>query len=122
MPEGLFREIRKLEVRLEDFLKENEEFVKELRTCLEKLKELNRNLEELGASSSPEKIKMLMKLRLESTKALNEALKKGSRAEHEKSHLSESYGALVLALEEEFQSLNLMTTAVQTHRKLSPKK
>jgi len=110
MPEGLFREIRKLEVRLEDFLKENEEFMKELRTCLEKLRELNKNLEKSGASSSPGKIKILMKLRLETTKAFNEAMKKGSRAEHEKSHLLESYGALVLALEEEFQNLNLMTT------------
>lgn len=110
MPERLFREIRKLEVRLEDFLKENGEFVKELRICLEKLKELNRNLEKIRVSPSPEKIKMLMELRLEATRALNEALKKGSRAEHEKSHLLESYGALFLALEEEFQNLDLMTT------------
>jgi len=107
MPQGLLREIRKLEVRLEDFLKENEKFVKELKICLEKFKELNENLEKLEASSSPERIKVLTKLRLEAAKAFNEALKQESVAEHEKSHLLESYGALVLTLEEEFQNLYL---------------
>ena len=46
-----------------------------------------------------------MKLRLESIKALSEALQKGSKAEHERSHLLESYGALVLAMEKEFYDL-----------------
>jgi len=103
MPQGLLREIRKLEVRLEDFLKENEEFVKELRICLEKFKALNENLEKLETSPSPEKLSTLKKLRLEAAKAFNETLKQESIAEHEKSHLLESYGALILTLEEEFQ-------------------
>lgn len=107
MPQGLLREIRKLEARLEDFLKENEEFVKELGIWLEKFKELNENLEKLEAISSPEKIRMLTKLRLEAAKAFNEALKRESIAEHEKSRLLESYGALVLTLEEEFQNIHL---------------
>jgi len=57
MSKELSREIRKLKVRLEDYLKEEEEFVKQ------------------------------------------------SMAEHEKSHLLESYGALILSLEEEFREL-----------------
>ena len=102
MPEKLLREIRKLEVRLEGFLKREEVFVKGLKKCLDKFRELN-NLETLKTGTDPEEIEELMNLRLEAVKALSEALKKASQAEHEKSHLLESYGALVLALEEEFK-------------------
>jgi len=66
-------------------------FVGELRGCLEKFKELNM------------KIKELMKLRLEAIEALSESLKKESQAEHERSYLLESYGALIQAIEEKFQ-------------------
>ena len=103
MPEELFREIRKLEVRLEDFLKDEEAFVKGLRSCLEKFKELNNTIENLETKPDPKKVEELAKLRLEAIKTLNEALKRESKVEHAKSHLLESYGALVLALEEEFQ-------------------
>ena len=105
MPEELFREIRKLEVRLGDFLKENREFVDELRVCINKFKELNKSLERVNKEADPKKVEELMNLRLEAIRALSETLKKGSEAEHEKSHLMESYGALVLALEEEFREL-----------------
>lgn len=105
MPEELFREIRKLEVRLGDFLKENREFVNWLRVCINKFKELNKSLEKLKTEPGPKKVGELMNLRLEAIKALSEALRKGSEAEHEKSHLMESYGALVLALEGEFKEL-----------------
>jgi len=37
MSEEMSREIRKLEVRLEDFLKDEETFVSELRDCLKKI-------------------------------------------------------------------------------------
>jgi hypothetical protein len=45
-----------------------------------------------------------MKLGLEAVEALSEALKKESKTQHEKSHLLESYGALILSLEK-FQNL-----------------
>lgn len=98
MSKKLLREIRKLEVRLEDFLRDEDKFVKGLRLCLEKCRELHNELEK----SKPDfgQIKELMKLKLEATTAFNEALKSGSVAEHEKSHLLESYGALILAIEE----------------------
>ena len=104
MPEELSREIRKLEVRLKGFLKREEVFVKGLKKCLDKFREL-KNLETLKTGTYPEEIEELMNLRLEAIKALSEALKKASQAEHEKSHLLESYGALVLALEKEFKDL-----------------
>jgi len=103
MPEELSREILKLEARLKGFLRDEEAFVKELRSCIEKLKELDDYVEKLETKPDPKKVEELTKLRLEATKALCKALEKESKAEHEKSHLLESYGALVLALEEEFQ-------------------
>ena len=102
MPEELSREIRKLEVRLDGFLKREDVFVEGLKKCLDKFKEL-KNLKRLKTGTAPEEIEGLMNLRMEAIKALSEALKKASQAEHEKSHLLESYGALVLALEEEFK-------------------
>ena len=102
MPEELSREIRKLEVRLEDFLKDEKGFVRGLRSCLEKFKELNNSLEKLKGKPDPRQVEELMKLRLEAIRAFNEALKRGSGAEHEKSHLLESYGTLVLTMEEAF--------------------
>ena len=98
--EEMSREVRKLEARL-GFLKDEEDFVGELRSCLEKFKELNMKMSEIRLD--PRKIEESMKLRLEAIKAFSEALKKESKAEHERSHLLESYGALIQALEEEFQ-------------------
>jgi hypothetical protein len=103
MPKDLSREIRKLKVRLEDYLKEEEEFVKQLRKCLSNFTELNNTLER-SKMSNEDKGK-LTRLRIEAVKALSEALKREGVAEHERSHLLESYGALILALEEEFGEL-----------------
>lgn len=103
MPKDLSREIRKLKVRLEDYLKEEEEFVKQLRKCLSNFAELNNTLER-SKMSNEDKGK-LTRLRIEAVKALSEALKREGVAEHERSHLLESYGALILSLEEEFGEL-----------------
>jgi CRISPR/Cas system Type II protein with McrA/HNH and RuvC-like nuclease domain len=103
MPKDLSREIRKLKVRLEDYLKEEQEFVKQLRKCLSNFTELNNTLER--SKMSNEDMGKLTRLRLEAVKALSEALKREGVAEHERSHLLESYGALILSLEEEFGEL-----------------
>ena len=107
MPEGFLREILKLEARLEGFLESEEAFVKELKNCIEKMKELNGYIERLKRKSEPKKFEKLTRLRLETIKTLNGALKKESDAEEEKSHLLESYGALILALEEVRSNLEL---------------
>ena len=100
MPKDLSREIRKLEVRLEEYLKEKEEFVKQLRKCLSSFTELNNTLER--SKMSKEDKGKLTRLRIKAVKALSEALKREGAVEHERSHLLESYGALILSLEEEF--------------------
>ena len=99
MSEELLREIQKMEIRLKDYLGEEEKFVKALRKCIEKFKELNNEMLKKGAVSKKE----LMNLRLEAITTLCETLEKGSEAEHEKSHLLKSYGALMLAMEKELK-------------------
>lgn len=103
MTKELSREIRKLEVRLKEFLKEEDAFVRELEECLEKFWELNKNLEKLRTATDPRIMDELVNLREKAIEALCETLKKGSDAEHERSHLLESYGDLILALERSFR-------------------
>jgi len=98
--EELLREIQKLKIRLDDFLKEEKAFVKELRKCIEKLKDVSNRIEKLRGKPDPKTAEGLAKLRLEAVQALSEALKGESKAQHEKSHLLESYGTLILALQE----------------------
>lgn len=104
-PESLSVEIRKIEVRLAEFLEHEDEFVAELRSFLKKLKGLHESINSAEMRLDSEKVKELMKLKIEVTDAFNEALGKASKAEHEKSHLLESYGALISSLEHDFQRL-----------------
>ena len=106
MTEFLSRETRKLEVRLTEFIKEEAEFIEELKTCLDKFKKMNTQLELMKPLINSKSVKELIHLRQEATKALSNVLIKKSIVEHEQSHLLESYGALLLALEETFQTLN----------------
>lgn len=103
MSEELSRETRKLEVRLKVFLKEEEIFVKELKTGLDKFKELNKTLERLKMKAEPKMVKERVNLRLEAIKSLSKTQIKASDVEHENSHSLESYGNLFLTLEGEFK-------------------
>jgi hypothetical protein len=91
------REIQKLEARLESLIKSEESFVDELRRCVETFRDLN--VKTSRTPFHPDIHKEWMKLRLEAIRALSEALKKAGKAEHARSHLLESYSALILALE-----------------------
>jgi len=106
VPSELLKEIRKLEVRLEDYIESEEKFIRDLRDCIKKLKELNEEFEKINMNSSSERYGNLSKLRLEVIRAFTETLKSQGEVEHEKSHLLESYGAIILSLEE-FKRYNL---------------
>jgi chromosome segregation ATPase len=92
------REIRKFEARLNDFLKEEEALTGNLKKFIEKLRDACDKIERL--KNKPEELEAL---RLEIAQALNDVLKSEGEAQHERSHLLESYGALILALEKELQ-------------------
>ncbi|KON29804.1 hypothetical protein AC480_02510 [miscellaneous Crenarchaeota group archaeon SMTZ1-55] len=105
MPGDLAREIRRLEARLDVFLQAEDAFVTELRDCLAQFKKLTDGLERLEAGRASERVTDLSRLRLEAAETLNAVLQRQSKAEHEKSHILESYGALILALETRLQSV-----------------
>ena len=105
LPDGLSLEIRKFEVRLQEYVKAEEKAVKSLTTLIEKLKQLNSFMETLPTEKNSEKLDRIVELRLQAIKTFREALSCISKAEHEKSHLSESYGSIISALEEQIQKI-----------------
>ena len=105
LPEGLSLEIRKFEVRLHEYVEAEEKAVKSLTTLIEKLKQLNSFMETLPTEKNSEKLDRIVELRLQAIKTFREALSCISKAEHEKSHLSESYGSIISALEEQIQKI-----------------
>ncbi|MCK4434458.1 hypothetical protein KAU92_03120, partial [Candidatus Bathyarchaeota archaeon] len=62
-------------------------------------------LEEKGKASSSDEIEEFSRIRNDAIKALSQVLKSEGNIEHEKSHIFESYGALVLCLEKTFEKL-----------------
>jgi hypothetical protein len=87
-----FREVRKLEVRLEDYLKEEENFKQKINNCIAQLKALH------AAAEKGENKERIVQLKNEALAALSEAMKFQGEAEHEKAHLMESYGAIIVEL------------------------
>ena len=93
-----FREIRKLEVRLEDYLKEEENFKQKINNCITKLKAIHIAIETSSTPLNDETKEKILKLKTAAFTALSEAMKLQGEAEHEKAHLMESYGALIVEL------------------------
>ncbi len=98
-------EIRKLEVRLKEYLEAKKEADKLLERYIGKLKELNNFVQSLPSEKKSNLIRKMLELRYEVVKAFQEALKSESKAEHEKSHILESHGQIILALEEQIQKI-----------------
>ena len=102
MSEELSREIQKLNVRVERFIEKEEEFVKCLRNCLSTFQALNHKFRLTNTQSNINMIKEVLTDKSEAIEALSKAMAKASDAEHEKNHLLESYGGLLLATESAF--------------------
>ena len=101
----LLVEIRKMEVRLNDFVKAEKEAVELLRNCINSFTEFNNFVQKLEEESKLELLNKALELRFKAVKTFQEALEKMGKAEHEKSHLLSSYGSLILVLEEISQKL-----------------
>lgn len=95
----LLREIKKLEARLNDFLKEEASFIENVKRFMEVLRNVCEEIERITD------VKQLKTLRLEVAKALNNVLSGEAEVQHERSHLLESYGALILALEKALEGI-----------------
>ncbi len=105
MASEISREIRKLEVRFKDYMKAKQEFERHMKDYIRIFRELTKNLGKRGKTFSSNEIEKLLRLRREAIKSLGQVLKSESNIEHEKSHLFESYGALIICLETEFEKL-----------------
>jgi len=103
--ENLETELRKMEVRLKEFIEAENEATESIRKCINKFTELNSFVQSLSKENIQEQLQRALELKLAAIKAFYDALEKMSKAEHEKSHLLESYGSIILALEEQFQKL-----------------
>ena len=105
LPNELSIEIRKLDVRLKEFVEAEDRAFKSLMTFIARLKELNDFIDGLPAELDLKAFEKAVGLRLEVVKAFQDALSFMSKAEHEKSHLLESYGALMFSLDEAFKDI-----------------
>ena len=99
MSEEALREIEKLRIRLSGLKRAEDEARVSLGVCLDKWQKL---IERLSKDDTPSQEDVL-RLRLEAHEALEEALEKESKLEHERSHLAESLGRLLLDVERGFQ-------------------
>lgn len=100
------REIRKLEVRLEDYMKADQEFIEHVKEYAKALRKLSEGLEKREKTPSPNEIEKLSRLKSDAIESLSQVMKSESNVEHEKSHLLESYAALVSYLENVVAKLN----------------
>ncbi len=97
--EDFLREVRKLEVRLEEYLKEEKNFVDNLQQCISQLKALHTSIEQLHAPVNAETAEKTSIYKAAAISSLSETLKIEGKAEHEKSHLLDSYGTLIAMLQ-----------------------
>ena len=103
MSEKIEREAKKLEARLNEFLEQEKVGIEALKECIKKFLKLSEIIKKVESKPTSKEFEEFLKLRLEAIQSFSNALEKMSKAEHEKSHLLESYGALISALEEHFQ-------------------
>ena len=106
------RDIAKLQVRVQDLAKAEEIMMTKLEACLVKWEKL---CLELGKSASNAKREDVFRLRAEAYEALKDALESQSKVEHERSHIPESLGSLLLDVEDDFQRY-LHNIAVENER------
>lgn len=97
--EEFYREVRKLEVRLNDYLKEEEAFVTEIRNSITQFKSLYSVTSKLNEKNESKEIADALALKSKGEETFSKAIMQQGEAGHEGSHLLESYGALILTLQ-----------------------
>ena len=100
MSEESLKDIAKLRIRVRDSAKAEETMMAKLEVCLVKWEKL---CIELGKSVSNVRREDMFRLHSEAYEALKSALESQSKVEHERSHIPESLGSLLLDVENDFQ-------------------
>ena len=99
MSKDAFSEIEKLHLRLSNLRRVEDEAHISLELCLDKWQKLIEYLSQDNTLSQNN----VLSLRLEAYETLDDALEKQSKIEHERSHMAESLGFLLLDVERSFQ-------------------
>lgn len=84
---------------MSEFTKEEKAFLEYMENCVRKFMELD-HYQKLDTEERD--LNRLIELHREACEAFRDVLEKHSRFEHEKSHLLESYGAILAAMERNF--------------------
>ncbi len=100
-------ETRKLEARFERFLNEEGDLVRAMREFIHELKQVYEELKEMKAAGYEELPGSELRSRV--LKAFNDVLLKKAEMEHEGSHLLESFGSVLLALDKALRPENKRT-------------
>ncbi len=98
MEESL-KEVAKLRIRIENLAKAEEALMTKLEACLTKWERLCLVLVEPSKASREE----VLGSRSDAYEALRDALESQSKVEHERSHLPESLGSMLLDVENSFK-------------------
>jgi hypothetical protein len=97
--EEALKEVAKLQIRIGNLAKADEAMLAKLEICVSKWEKLCLELEE----PSKAKREVVFRSRSDAYEALREALESLSKVEHERSHIPESLGSLLLDVENSFQ-------------------
>jgi len=100
MSENPTQEIAKLRVRIRNLSEAQETTILKLEQCIAKWEELSVELQKSTVSFDR---KRMLRLHLEAHEALLQAFESQSREEHERSHIPESLGSLLLGVENYLQ-------------------
>jgi hypothetical protein len=99
MSQDFSREIKKLEVRLGEVAEKTSVFLESVKNCVSVFEELN---DYLNLAPKKRDLTKMISLHRSACEAYQEALGNHSNLDHEKSHLLDSYGALIATLERAF--------------------
>lgn len=99
MSQDFTREIKKLKVRLSEVAEKTSAFLESVKKCVSIFEELN---DYLKRAPKKRDLTQMINLHRSACEAYQEALENHSNLDHEKSHLLDSYGALIATLERAF--------------------
>ncbi|MEM3898779.1 MAG: hypothetical protein QXD34_03110 [Candidatus Bathyarchaeia archaeon] len=106
MQSNLTIEIKKFEARLKMFTEAEQKLFQSINNCISKLKQIENFAAKLKGKDKPETLEEFFTLRQETLDAIQKALEDMGKAEHEKSHILESFGAIINTLEKQLQRIN----------------
>ncbi|MFP4171072.1 MAG: hypothetical protein ACLFUV_08665 [Methanomassiliicoccales archaeon] len=99
MSEEFTKEVKKLDVRVEEFCRREKEFVHQLHEYVRSLKEFDEAIDGQGGYGDMS-IDRIMELKSKTYHSFQRLMRSWSECDHERSHLLESFGGVLTSMEE----------------------